>query len=142
MLDSTRCLSYLTIEIKGGIPEAQRAGLGEHAYGCDICQDVCPWNQMPTTAVTEAAPWQPRPGLDAPRLLDLWRRTDDELRALLKGSAMKRAGVRRLRRNLAVAIGNSAEAEAAASLESHAEETCADPMVAEHVRWAIGRLRG
>ncbi|MEP6593690.1 MAG: tRNA epoxyqueuosine(34) reductase QueG [Acidobacteriota bacterium] len=142
VLDSTRCLSYLTIETKGAIPEAQRHSLGEHAYGCDICQDVCPWNQTPTTAVTDDPPWQPRPGLDAPRLLDLWRRTDDELRALLKGSAMKRAGVRRLRRNLAVSLGNSGDPAAAESLESHDEPTCRDPLVAGHVQWAVERLRG
>ncbi len=142
VLDSTRCLSYLTIELKGAIPDAQRTAVGEHAYGCDICQDVCPWNQTPATAVTDAAPWQPRPGLDAPRLLDLWRRTDDELRVLLKGSAMKRAGVRRLRRNLTVAIGNSGDPLAADRLESHHEPTCGDPLVAEHVAWAAGKLRG
>jgi epoxyqueuosine reductase len=72
----------------------------------------------------------------------LWRRTDDELRAVLKGSAMKRAGVRRLRRNLAVALGNSGEPDAAAALESHAEPTCQDALVAEHVAWAVGKLRG
>ena len=80
-----------------------------HAYGCDICQEVCPWNLSPSTGITHDRPWQPRPGLDRPRLIDLWRQTDDELRALLKGSAMKRAGVKRLRRNLAVAIGNSGD---------------------------------
>ena len=81
----------------------------EHAYGCDICQEVCPWNLSPSTGVTTHRAWQPRDGLDGPKLLDLWRRSDDELRALLKGSAMKRAGVTRLRRNLAVAIGNSGD---------------------------------
>ncbi|HJR59783.1 MAG TPA: tRNA epoxyqueuosine(34) reductase QueG [Vicinamibacterales bacterium] len=139
-LDARRCLSYLTIENKHGIPEEYRNAIGAHAYGCDICQDVCPWNRR--AAVTGDAPWQPRPGLDAPRLLDLWNRTDDELRGLLKGSAMKRAGVRRLRRNLAVAIGNSADAGAAGDLEGMQDETCADPVVAEHVAWAAGKLRG
>ena len=86
--------------------------------------------------------WQPRAGLDGPRLLDLWRRSDDDLRALLKGSPMKRAGVTRLRRNLAVAIGNSGEREAADVLESHAEPACREPLVAEHVAWAVEKLRG
>ena len=140
VLDSTRCLSYLTIENKDAILEGQRVLLGSHAYGCDICQDVCPYNNRPTTASSKDAAWQPREGLSAPRLLDLWKRTDDELRALLKGSAMKRAGVRRLRRNLAVAIGNSGNPQAAAVLESHDEPLCRDRLVEDHVAWAIGRL--
>ena len=142
VLDSTRCISYLTIENKGAIAEAQRDSIGEHAYGCDICQEVCPWNLRVSTARSDDAPWQPRPGLDAPRLLHLWQRSDDDLRALLKGSAMKRAGVRRLRRNLAVAIGNSGDVEAAGPLEAHDAPTCHDPLVEEHVRWAAGKLRG
>ena len=75
-------------------------------------------------------------------MIDLWLRTDDELRGLLKGSAMKRAGLRRLRRNLAVAIGNSGDAASVDALEGHAEETCRDDMVREHVRWAVEKLRG
>jgi epoxyqueuosine reductase len=142
VLDSNRCLSYLTIENKAGIPAGYREDLGAHAYGCDICQDVCPWNLTPSTARSADPAWQPREGLDAPRLIDLWRRPDDDLRGLLKGSAMKRAGVRRLRRNLAVAIGNSGDADAAAGLEAHAGPTCADPLVAEHVAWAVEKLRG
>ena len=139
-LDSRRCLSYLTIEVKGEIPAEHRAAVGTHAYGCDICQDVCPWNRK--AAVTGDGPWQPRPGLDAPRLLDLWRRSDDELRALLKGSAMKRAGVRRLRRNLAVALGNAGDPEAVAALEGSTEDTAVDPLVRTHVAWAVEKLHG
>ena len=142
MLDSTRCLSYLTIETRGPIPPERRDDIGEHAYGCDICQEVCPWNVVPSFGASDAAPWQPRPGLDTPALMDLWLRTDDELRGLLKGSAMKRAGVRRLRRNLAVAMGNSKDPAAADALLAHDEETCRDPMVAEHVSWAVEKLRG
>ena len=142
VLDSTRCLSYLTIEVKGGIPGEHRDAIGRHAYGCDICQEVCPWNLSPSTATTDAVEWQPRVGLDGPRLLELWRRSDDELRSLLKGSAMKRAGVRRLRRNLAVAIGNSGDAAAADVLLSQRDPTCDDPLVAEHVGWAVEKLRG
>ncbi len=141
VLDSTKCLSYLTIEIKGAIPVEHRESIGEHAYGCDICQEVCPWNLRPATAVSADPAWQPRPGLDAPQLLDLWRRSDDDLRALLKGSAMKRAGVRRFRRNLAVSIGNSGDPSAAAALLGHTEPTCLDPVVAEHITWAVDKLR-
>ena len=140
VLDSTRCLSYLTIENKDAIPEDQRPLLRSHAYGCDICQDVCPYNNTIATASSRDPAWQPRDGLARPPLLDLWRRTDDELRALLKGSAMKRAGVRRFRRNLAVALGNSGDRAAAAVLESHDEPLCRDPLVEEHVAWAVGRL--
>ena len=142
VLDSRRCLSYLTIEIKGAIPLEHRDAVAEHAYGCDICQEVCPWNLSPSTGVTADTAWQPRGGLDGPRLLDLWRRSDDEMRALLKGSAMKRAGVTRLRRNLAVAIGNSGDPAAAAALSNHREPTCLEPLVAEHVAWAVEKLRG
>jgi len=139
-LDSRRCLSYLTIELKGSIPASFRDDIGAHAYGCDVCQEVCPWNHGP--AITSSGAWQPRPGLDTPNLLALWEQSDDELRRLIKGSAMTRAGVKRLRRNLATAIGNSGDADAIASLESHESPTCADPLVAEHVQWAIGKLRG
>ena len=142
VLDSTRCLSYLTIENKGAIPNDLRDSIGEHAYGCDICQEVCPWNLTPTTACSDDQAWLPRPGLDSPRLLDLWQRSDGELRALLKGSAMKRAGVRRLRRNLAVAIGNSGDSDAADVLERQDDPTCHDHLVSEHVAWAVEKLRG
>ena len=142
VMDATRCLSYLTIELKGAIPETSRADLGHHVYGCDICQDVCPWNLTPSTGVSSERAWLPRAGLDQPSLLGLWRRSDDELRALLKGSAMKRAGVTRLRRNLAVAIGNSGTAADAAELESHEAPTCREPLVADHVAWAAAKLRG
>jgi len=139
-LDARRCLSYLTIENKHEIPVEYRDAVGAHAYGCDICQDVCPWNRK--AALSDDAPWQPRAGLDHPDLLDLWNRTDDSLRALLKGSPMKRAGVRRLRRNLAVAIGNSCDPAAAGDLEQMQEETGADPLVRDHVAWAVEKLRG
>src|SRR5262249_4424266 len=110
------------------------------AYGCDVCQEVCPWNHAPAVASDSA--WQPRAGFDTPRLLELWQRPDDDLRAMMKGSAMTRAGVKRLRRNVAVAIGNSGDAEAAAALSSQDSPSCADPLVAEHVQWAIAKLRG
>jgi epoxyqueuosine reductase len=142
VMDATRCLSYLTIELKGAIPEPARDDVGRHAYGCDICQDVCPWNLTPSTGVSTDGAWLPRAGLDGPSLLELWQRSDDELRALLKGSAMKRAGITRLRRNLAVAIGNSGVPASAVLLEAHDAPTCRDPLVADHVAWAAEKLRG
>ncbi len=136
VLDSRRCLSYLTIEVKGAIPEEQREAVGSHAYGCDICQEVCPWNLTLSSRLSTDPAWSPRAGLDGASLVDLWNKKDDELRALLKGSAMKRAGVRRLRRNLAVAIGNLRDPEATAALTAHREPTCEDPLVQEHIAWA------
>jgi len=138
-LDSRRCLSYLTIEIKGAIPVEYRDAVASHAYGCDICQDVCPWNSK--AAVSLDGAWQPREGLDRPPLLDLWRRTDDGLRALLKGSAMKRAGVRR-RQDHPSSRWRPRGSCAAAALEGHHEETCEDPLVKDHVAWAVEKLRG
>jgi epoxyqueuosine reductase len=143
VLDATRCLSYLTIETKGRIPPEQRVGLGTHVYGCDVCQEVCPYND-PAPISTDPA-WQPRPSLDRPRLAELWSRSDAELRAAIRNGPMTRARVKRLRRNLAVAIGNSRDTEAAAALmadRAHVRpdaETLAEPLVAEHVDWARGR---
>ena len=105
VLDSNRCLSYLTIEHRGDIPAEFRgalgAGNGAYIYGCDICQEVCPWNQTPP--VSDDPAWQPRPAWDGPRVDDLNARSDDELRAAMRGSAMKRTKVAGLRRNLATA---------------------------------------
>ena len=141
VLDARRCLSYLTIELRGVVPESQRDDVGAHVFGCDICQDVCPWNAMP--ARSTAAEWQPRAELDRPRLMDLWRHSDEELRQLLKGSALRRAGVKGLRRNLAVAVGNSGDPEAARALGepgASLDATRADVVVAEHTAWARDKL--
>jgi epoxyqueuosine reductase len=142
VLDSNRCLSYLTIELRSSIPETHRTSMGSHVYGCDICQEVCPYNQPAPTSAD--APWQPRMGLDLPRLVELWRRPDRELRALVKGSAMTRAKLAGLRRNIAVAIGNSSDDDAIAALQEPDDErpSAQDPMVREHIDWAIGRHRG
>ncbi len=141
VLDSTRCISYLTIELRTSIPDEYRAALANHVYGCDICQDVCPYNQP--SSVSPDTPWQPRKGLDLPRLVELWQRPDGDLRALLKGSAMTRAKLTGLRRNLAVAIGNSGDADALAALQERRADqpSAADPMVAEHIDWAIELAR-
>src|SRR6266853_4527177 len=105
VLDSTRCISYLTIELKGGIPPSLQSAIGNHVYGCDICQEVCPWNATP--AVSNDPAWQPRRQWDAPTTTELAGRSDDELRTGMRGSAMRRSKVAGLRRNLAVATENS-----------------------------------
>jgi epoxyqueuosine reductase len=105
VLDSNRCLSYLTIEHRGEIPDEHRAAMGAHVYGCDICQEVCPYNQPAPHAADPA--WQPRPGLDRPTLVEMLSRSDEEWRTMLKGSPMKRAKIAGLRRNIEVALRNS-----------------------------------
>ncbi len=142
VLDSTRCLSYLTIELKTGIPVALRESVGAHAYGCDICQDVCPWNGRAAADGSPSSPWLPRAALDAPSLGALWRMPDAHLRATLKGSAMTRAGVKRLRRNVAVCAGATGDEDALAALRDVDEPSCAEPLVAEHVQWALERNGG
>jgi epoxyqueuosine reductase len=105
VLDSTRCISYLTIELRGDIPSAQLAGVGSHVYGCDICQEVCPWNAAAPRSADPA--WQPRSAWDRVDLLTLARKDDSELAAGLKGSPMRRTKVQGLRRNITVALRNA-----------------------------------
>lgn len=107
-VDATRCLSYLTIEQRTDVDEALRPSIRQQVYGCDICQDVCPWNRR--AAISNDPAWQPREGLLFPRLIDLCRMTDEEWGPVLKGSAMRRAGRKRLKRSLAYAEANAAEA--------------------------------
>jgi epoxyqueuosine reductase len=136
-LDATRCLSYLTIETRGALSEAARDLIGAEIYGCDICQDVCPWNKR--AATSEDPAFQPRPALAAPTLVDLCRLSDEAWRALLKGSAMRRAGLRRIRRTLAYAtrrLPAPSAAIARASLRGHA--SAAFPEVADAIAWAEG----
>ncbi len=101
VLDSTRCISYLTIEQRGDIPEAHREAIGTRVYGCDICQEVCPWNAAPP--VSDDPAWQPRPDWDGVSVADLAARSDDELRRGMKKSAMLRTKISGLRRNLRAA---------------------------------------
>jgi epoxyqueuosine reductase len=144
-MDATRCLSYLTIEVKGPIPEDQRSGLGHHVYGCDICQDVCPWNLAPLASLDPA--WAPRAGRHAARAAELWQRSDAELNAFIRGSAMTRTTVSRLRRNLAVALGNSGDPAMVSVLERpgrgvrRAAPSAETPLVQEHARWATAELK-
>jgi epoxyqueuosine reductase len=137
VLDATRCLSYLTIELKGAIPIDQRETVSNHAYGCDVCQEVCPWNAQPADADAPSSPWLPRAVFDGPTLATLWRTPDVELRAALKQSAMTRAGAKRLRRNVAVCAGATGDADALSALRDVREPLCDDPLVAEHIHWAL-----
>jgi epoxyqueuosine reductase len=106
VLDAGRCISYLTIEHRGDVPEALAPLIGSHVYGCDICQDVCPWNHK--AAVSDDPAWQPRAAWDMRFIVDLLNTPDADLRRALKGSAMQRAKPAGLRRNLEVAASNAA----------------------------------
>ena len=143
VLDATLCISYLTIEVDGPLPEAQRAHVGRHAYGCDICQDVCPWNLA--AAASDDPAWQgpQRDGLSAS---DLWQRSDQELHELVKGSAMTYVPLSRLRRNLAIVIGNTGDASLAEVLKRpgrcvrNAARSAQTPLVEDAVAWARQQL--
>jgi len=102
VLDSTRCISYLTIEKRGDIPDSLHEAIGSHVYGCDICQEVCPWNAVAPRS--DDAAWQPRRAWDRVDLLTLSQYDDDELAESLRGSAMQRTKAQGLRRNVAIAL--------------------------------------
>ncbi len=135
-LDARRCISYLTIEHKGPVPEDLRALIGNRIYGCDDCLAVCPWNKYAVEA--KDVRLSARPELVAPRLADLARLEDAEFRNLFSGSAVKRIGRARFVRNVLYAIGNSADRslrDVAAGLTHDA-----DASVADAARWAVTRL--
>jgi epoxyqueuosine reductase len=135
-LDSNRCIAYLTIEKRGSIAESVRDGIGRHVFGCDICQDVCPWNRK--APATSAAEFQPREGLFNPALEWLAEITAEEFRRRFRGSPIRRAKRTGMRRNAAIAMGNSGDRRFLPILENLAADD--DPVVAEHARWAIERL--
>jgi len=136
-LDARRCISYLTIEHHGSIPEALRPLIGNRIYGCDDCQIVCPWNRYARMA-TEDDFAVVRNGLDAAPLAVLFAWTADEFERRLEGSAIRRIGHERWLRNIAVALGNAPfSAAAIAALESRRHD--ASPLVREHVQWALAQ---
>src|SRR5579884_1168350 len=141
-IDARRCLSYLTIELKGSIPEELRpaiAASGNRVFGCDICQEVCPFNQRRSVATDEPA-FQPREVTRNPRLVDLLRMSEEEFREKFKGSPVKRAKRRGLLRNAAVALAASDDPEAEAALERAVADD-PEPLVREHAAWALQRIQ-
>ena len=135
-LDARRCISYLTIELDGPIPEALRPAIGNRIYGCDDCQLVCPWNKFARDA--SHPDFKVRHQLDAPLLPHLFAWTADEFDRRMRGSAIYRIGYERWSRNIAVALGNAPSAsDTLAALNARRED--ASPLVREHVAWALGR---
>jgi epoxyqueuosine reductase len=137
-LDARRCISYLTIELAGSIPEELRPAIGNRIYGCDDCQLVCPWNKFARAAAHPD--FRVRHGLDAPRLTELatWTRAQFEQR--FEGSAVRRIGYEAFIRNVMVALGNG-PAEPAALDAVNARAADASELIAEHARWACARLQ-
>jgi epoxyqueuosine reductase len=137
-LDARRCISYLTIELKGSIPEALRPLIGNRVYGCDDCQLMCPWNKF--AQPTSDEDFAVRNGLDDANLVTLFAWTAAEFEARMQGSAIRRIGYERWLRNLAVGLGNAAPSEAIIeALERRADDP--SPLVREHVAWALARQR-
>jgi epoxyqueuosine reductase len=143
LLDSRRCISYLTIEHRGEIPLELREPMGRHVFGCDICQDVCPWNR--NAPVSPVAAFLPRESLFAPNLERLVSLTVEDYRTKFRASAIQRAKWRGLVRNACIALGNAAaglvpiaRARVAALLARLAKSE--DSLIAEHARWALARF--
>lgn len=135
-LDSNRCISYLTIEKRGAIAEDMRAGMGQQVFGCDICQDACPWNRKsPSTGAPE---FQARRDLVNPALEWLAGMTDEDFRKQFRGSAVRRAKRSGLRRNAVIAMGNSGDQRFKSVVEKLKSD--ADAVVAESAEWAAKRL--
>lgn len=167
VMDARRCISYLTIELRGSIPEDLREPMGRHVFGCDICQDVCPWNRR--APITQAVEFQPRTcpsaeksepkeslpprsselaedSLFLPRLEWLASLDENQFRTIFHGSPVKRAKWRGLVRNACIALGNSAHAEVLSRKEkirtllTHLSAS-SEPLVAESAQWALSRIQ-
>jgi len=135
-LDSNKCISYLTIEKRGAIPEGMREGIGRQVFGCDICQDVCPWNRK--APATSAPEFQARGGLVNPALEWVAQMNAEEFREQFRGSPIRRTKRSGLRRNAVIAMGNSGNGKFLPKLEKLAADD--DAVVAESACWAMGRL--
>jgi epoxyqueuosine reductase len=133
-LDARRCISYLTIELRGSIPVELRPLMGNRIYGCDDCQLVCPWNKF--AQPTQEPDFTPRHGLDAPKLVELFAWSEEEFLRKAEGSAIRRIGYECWLRNIAVALGNAPHSDAVtASLRTRADHPSG--LVREHVAWAL-----
>jgi epoxyqueuosine reductase len=138
-LDARRCISYLTIELKGSIPEALRPLIGNRVYGCDDCQLACPWNRYAASASVDDF-HAVRNGLDAAELTTLFAWSEQEFLRNTEGSAIRRIGYERWSRNVAVALGNArSEPPIIDALRKRADDP--SPLVREHVAWALDRHR-
>ena len=141
VLDATRCISYLTIENKGSIPEEFRAPIGEMIYGCDICQEVCPWNVSFSRELNESA-LHARESIDGRTArelaTELLTMTDETYRESFTRSPMKRAKRRGLSRNAAVVLGNVGDERDIPTLLS--ARAAADPQIRDHIDWAVARI--
>ena len=134
IVDARRCISYLTIELKGTIPLALRKMMGNRIYGCDDCQLVCPWNKF--TQATQQQDYLPREGLDAPQLVTLFLWSEAHFLTQLQGSPIRRIGYESWLRNIAIALGNAAPSpEVLAALRQRQYDM--NPIVREHVQWAL-----
>jgi epoxyqueuosine reductase len=138
-LDSNRCIAYLTIEKRGALPQDEdlRSGMGRHVFGCDICQDVCPWNRK--APATNAAEFQARSELVNPALDWLAQMSAEEFSLIFRGSPVRRAKRTGLRRNAVIAMGNSGDQEFLPLLDKLVADE--DEVVAESAAWAIEKLR-
>jgi len=137
VLDARRCISYLTIELKGAIPEELRPQMGRHIFGCDICQDVCPWNRK--RHFTTDPDMQPRLAQVQPPLEDLVHMTREDFKRRFQDTALERTKRRGLLRNVCVAMGNSGNAACIPLLESLLDDE--EEPVREHAAWALARLQ-
>jgi epoxyqueuosine reductase len=136
ILDAKRCISYLTIELKGAIPRHLRPLVGNHIFGCDICQEVCPYNVKAMRTDEEA--FAPREGLYAPELIPLLSLSEAEFRVRFRGSPILRAKRRGFLRNVAVALGNLKSREAVPALIQALQDE--EPLVRSHMAWALGQV--
>ncbi|MDX1519784.1 MAG: tRNA epoxyqueuosine(34) reductase QueG [Gammaproteobacteria bacterium] len=138
-VDARKCISYLTIELRGPIPVEYRKALGNRIYGCDDCQLVCPWNRFARN--TDETDFRTRHGLDAPALVDLFGWTEEEFLANTEGSAIRRIGYECWMRNIAVALGNARSTpEVVTALETRKNDPSG--LIREHTRWALEQHQG
>ena len=135
-MDARRCISYLTIELRGPIPREVRPLMGNRIYGCDICQEVCPWNSFAEPASEPS--FVPREGMDGPALIEWMGMTQEEFSRRFKGSAVKRTKRRGLLRNVAVALGNWGSPDAVPVLAEALRDE--EPLVRGHSAWALGQI--